>query len=94
MNQYFFRLALPVVFLLCLLAGPGWAGQFKEISAPVVKNMLEKENVVVINLMSRLEHDLHHITGSINIPINELESSDKLPQDLDTSVIFYCMGFR
>ncbi len=70
------------------------ASKYKEISAPVVKNMLEKGDAVVINLLSRLEYDLHHITGSINIPINELKTSDKLPKDKSTPIIFYCMGFR
>ena len=86
-----------IIFLstfLFFIPNSGRASQYKEISAPVVKNMLEKGDAVAINLLSHLEYDLHHITGSINIPINELQTSDQLPKDLSTPVIFYCMGFR
>lgn len=67
---------------------------YEVVSAPVVKNMLEKDNAVVIHVLSELEYELHHITGSINIPINKLATSDKLPADKTTPVIFYCMGHR
>ncbi|MEN8256250.1 MAG: rhodanese-like domain-containing protein [Thermodesulfobacteriota bacterium] len=92
-RNIFFAMTL---FAIALLLSPdkGWANPYKEISAPVVKNMLEKENVLVINVLSRVEYDLHHITGSINIPLNKLKTSDKLPADLSTSLIFHCMGFR
>ena len=78
-----------------LLAPPSArANQYKEISAPVVKNMLEHDNAVVINVLSRLEYELHHITGSINIPFDELKQSTALPKDLGTPLIFHCMGYR
>ena len=88
---------LAIIFIgIALFFAPknGWSAPYKEISAPVVKNMLEQENAVVINVLSHLEYDLHHITGSINIPLNKLETSDKLPKDLSTTLIFHCMGFR
>ena len=94
MKKTFFLLLFCACLNVSLVPCSSFAQQYKEISAPVVKNMLENENVLVINLLSRLEYDLHHINGSINIPINTLEGSPLLPADLTTPLIFYCMGFR
>ncbi len=94
MKKQCFQLIATLVFALCLVPDPGWSASYKEISAPVVKDMLERKNVLVINVMSSLEYDLHHITGSINIPLNTLETTRQLPTDLTTPFIFHCMGFR
>ncbi len=65
---------------------------FSMISAPLVKNMLETNSGIVINVLSNLEFDLQHISGSINIPITLLETSTKLPTDKNIALVFYCMG--
>lgn len=56
--------------------------------------MMEKEpRAVLINVLSSLEFDGLHITGSMNIPIVKFSSSAALlPQSLDTPIITYCMG--
>ena len=54
------------------------------ITAPEVKDMIEKDpNAVLINVLSAIEYDGLHITGSINIPITSFRNSDLLPKDLD-----------
>ena len=63
------------------------------ITAPEVKDMIEKDpNAVLINVLSAIEYDGLHITGSINIPITSFRNSDLLPKDLDHPIITYCMG--
>jgi rhodanese-related sulfurtransferase len=84
---------------VCLVAGlcgsaRGEMDGFKEISAPEVKNLIEERKAVVVNLLSHLEYETQHIPGSISIPIIDIETTDRLPKDKDTPVVFYCMGKR
>lgn len=69
-------------------------GVYREITAPVVKTMIESRNAVVVNVLSSMEHEMQHIKGSINIPIIEMETTDRLPENKATPLIFYCMGTR
>ena len=64
----------------------------QEITAPEVKEMLEKGTAVVINVLSDIEYDVQHITGSISIPVTKLKTSNKLHKDKDMPIVFYCMG--
>ncbi len=71
------------------------ADEYTGISAPMLKHMMENnDKVLVVNVLSGIEYEMHHITGSINIPINHLQSSDKFPADKNTPLVFYCMGHR
>lgn len=71
------------------------AEEYTGISAPMLKHMMENDRkVVVVNVLSGIEYEMHHITGSINIPINLLEGCDRLPADKNTPLVFYCMGHR
>jgi rhodanese-related sulfurtransferase len=73
---------------------PVTAETFKEITAPEVKDMIEEGNVVVVHVLSEIEYGIQHIPDSINIPIVKMKTTDKLPQDLETPLVFYCMGER
>jgi rhodanese-related sulfurtransferase len=64
----------------------------KIITAPEVKEKLEMNNVLLIHALTSIEYDIQHIPGSINIPLHEMENTKKLPQNKDTTLIFYCMG--
>lgn len=68
--------------------------EYSTITAPELKEMIAEENVVVINALSRIEYEIQHIKGSINIPVVEMASTDKLPADLSTPLVFYCLGTR
>jgi len=87
---------LGMVLFSAMAAGGVWAEDdgFKEISAPEVKSLIDERKAAVVNLLSRLEHEIQHIPGSINIPIVEIETTDKLPREKDAPVVFYCMGER
>ena len=67
-------------------------GQYHKITAPEVQGMMKSKDVVIINTLSRLEYELQHIPGSINIPINTLGSPGVLPENTNTPLIFYCMA--
>jgi rhodanese-related sulfurtransferase len=70
------------------------AGQLPDLTAPEVKMMVEDQGALLVHVLSRLEYDMQHIPGSINIPITEVSVSDLLPVDKNRPVIFYCMGVR
>ncbi len=100
-KNFQFRIFLLLTAFSLLLAHPAFAAEstnntdgFSIISAPMVKHMLESESCMIINVLSELEFDMQHITGSINIPISHLETTDQLPQDKNTALIVYCMGER
>lgn len=65
---------------------------YKRISAPEVKYLLEKDNVLLVNVLSKISYDMQHIPNSIHIDITEIETSDLLPVDKSTTLIFHCMG--
>lgn len=90
-------------FVICLtllvffaIGYPAWAEPkaLPNLSAPEVKGMLDGGRAVVVHTLSALEYQIQHITGSINIPIIKMETTDKLPGDKSTPLIFYCMGVR
>lgn len=66
--------------------------QIFEISAPEVKQMIDQEKPLIVNVLSPLEFKLQHIPGSINIPINTLDKSTLLPVEKDRPLVFYCMN--
>ncbi len=67
---------------------------FQEITAPEVKHKLDSGEGLLIHVLTELEYDAQHIPNSINIPVVEMETTDKLPKDKGMPVIFYCMGKR
>jgi len=84
------------IFLFGEMAGSAGAKSegYKKISAPEVKNMLDERKAVVVHVLSQIEYEIQHIPGSINIPIVAVETSDKLPKEKNTPLVFYCMGER
>ena len=84
------------IFLFGAMVSSTRAGteDYKEISAPEVKDMIDKGDAMVIHVLSRIEYEMQHIPGSINIPIIEIKNTDKLPQDKGRPIVFYCMGKR
>ncbi len=88
---------LSAVFMVCgalVDFSPAEQEGYGHLTAPEVKSMTENGKTVLVHVLTPIEFDMQHIPGSINIPIVEMETSDDLPQDLHTPLIFYCMGKR
>lgn len=91
----YFSFLTALILLSLLQPWPLRAEPYAEISAPLLNHMMkEDERLVLIHVLSEIEYDMHHIAGSVNIPIDKLLSSDKLPTDKSTPLVFYCMGHR
>ena len=84
--------------VLLVMVGGDWspvqAGeQWKTITTEELKHKLDaKEEICLVNVLPPIVHNERHIKGSINIPIGKIDSSEKLPTDKNTPVVFYCMG--
>ncbi len=87
---------LITVCAIVLISCPALAAtEYQQITAPETKLLMEKDDgTLLINVLSQLEFELHHIPDSISIPIDRLKQSSLLPKDKDTPLIFYCMGVR
>jgi rhodanese-related sulfurtransferase len=85
-----------VLFLMVGHFGLAWAESepFEKITAPEVKDMMDKGNAVLVHSLSAIEFEIQHIPGSINIPIIEMQTTTRLPEDKNKPLIFYCMGLR
>jgi rhodanese-related sulfurtransferase len=79
------------MILLCFSSAFAEKG-FTELSAPEVKQMNDKGQAILVNSLSAIEFEMQNIPGSINIPIDQMETTDKLPKDKNSPIIFYCMG--
>lgn len=90
-RQYLF---IAIAFILFFVSTNVLAqeAQYHKITAPEVQSMIKNKNVVIINSLSKLEYELQHIPGSINIPINTLRTPGVLPANKNTPLIFYCMA--
>jgi len=66
---------------------------YKVMTAPELKRKMERnEAFYLIHSLSRIEYQIQHIPNSINIPVDEMEYTDFLPQDKQETLVFYCMG--
>lgn len=83
-------------FVIVCITSPAVADVgYKRITAPEIKQLMEKDaGALLVMSLSQLEFELHHIPGSVNIPIDKMENSSLLPTDKGNPLIFYCMGIR
>ena len=78
-------LVLVLVFVPCIKAA-----DIPDISTADLKSKLDaKENMLLVNALSEIEFTLQHIPGSVNIPVGEILTTTKLPQDKQTLLVFY-----
>lgn len=67
-----------------------WAADFQVISTAELKSKLDaKEKLLLVNALSDIEFSLEHIPGSVNIPVGEIQTTDKLPADKEMLIVFY-----
>ncbi len=67
-----------------------WAADFSEISTSDLKKKLDaKEGFFLFNSEDDIEFNLEHIPGSVNIPTQEIQTTDKLPRDKETLIVVY-----
>lgn len=87
-------LTIPALALfVCLAAAPLSAKDFPEITAEKLKVKIDAgENLMLLNALSDIEFNDKHIPGSINIPLQEIMITEKLPKDRNQLIVTYCLG--
>jgi rhodanese-related sulfurtransferase len=65
---------------------------YKEINASALKSMMDAGDPLVVFPLSGIEYRDQHITGSVNIPLQDLSSG--LPKDKNKTLVFYCLGIK
>lgn len=88
-------LGLLVLAALFLPLDHSRAADFPVITAPQLKAKLDAgEKLMLLNPLSDIEFSERHIPGSINIPLHEIMTTNKLPKEKNTLIITYCLGPR
>ncbi len=57
-----------------------------------VENMKSSKDTVLIDVRDDDEYKSGHIPGSINIPVDEIDSAEKTVVDHDTPILVYCLS--
>jgi len=79
-----------ILLPLLVLAPSLRAADVPEISTVDLKSRLDAgEKLLLVNALSEIEFILEHIPGSVNIPVGEIQTTTKLPQDKQTLLVFY-----
>jgi rhodanese-related sulfurtransferase len=97
MKKTWVKVILLICLSLCLIGARTSRAKdhtYQIITAPEVKDAVDTGWAVVIHVLSEIEFNIQHIPKSINIPITQMRTTNKLPPDKNTPLIFYCMGKR
>ena len=62
-------------------------GVYQTITQTEAESKIQKENAVLIDVRTESEYEDSHIDGSVNIPLNEIET---ISYDKNTVIIVYC----
>lgn len=82
-----------ISLMVLFLASPIWAADFPDLSAKVLKAKLDSgEQMLLVNPLSDIEFNEGHIPGSVNIPLQQIKSTDRLPADKSVAIVTYCLG--
>jgi len=66
---------------------------FPIISASDLKSRMSSgEKITLLNPLSDLEFQEQHIAGSVNIPLETIETTTLLPEDKQQLIVTYCLG--
>ena len=56
------------------------------ITAPEVRSMIADKEIYFIHVLSSIEYKIQHIPGSINIPVDSVRHSDKMPANKSAKI--------
>ena len=94
MKKICLLVTIGVVFLM-FFSSPGISNEFKDSTVQELKAMIDSGNeIFILNPLSDIEFGEMHIPGSVNIPLHSISTTDKLPENKNTPVVFYCLGMK
>ena len=91
-RSYFIAVSMLVLFLVVLVS-PLSSAEIPVISTQDLKSKMDSgESIFLLNPLADLIYNEGFIPGSVNIPMNKLKTTDKLPADKGMLVVSYCLG--
>lgn len=82
--------------LLLLLTGCGISepasGEYTQISQEQAKEMMDKEEVIILDVREQDEYDGGHIKGAVLLPVGSIneDTAKKVIPEKDSIVLVYC----
>lgn len=67
---------------------------YKLVSFEEAKNMIEKEEVILIDVRSESEYNIMHLKNAINIPVSELEKKIFIYEQTKPIMVYCSTGTR
>lgn len=82
-----------LVLLILLLIGCD-SESYKQISASKAHDMIDKNDVVILDVREDYEYKTGHLKDAINIPFDELEDRfiEEVTDDKNKQIIIYCQS--
>ncbi len=62
----------------------------KKITTEQLKEKLDKNDIVLIEVLDEEQYQKSHLPGAINIPVNRIGTEAKQRFDLDQEIVVYC----
>ena len=85
-----------LVSLALLVCSSLWclaAEDIRIITTPELKKWLDAgQKPVLVYTLSQVEFYEERIPGSVCIPTEAMKASRELPRNMDTPIVFYCLG--
>lgn len=81
---------LAVCILVLTHSLPALAKNYQDIDATALKAMMDREDVLVVFPLSKIEYNDLHIRGSVNIDLERM--AEELPAEKNRKIVFYCLG--
>lgn len=66
--------------------------RLNETTNTVLREILEENNYIVVDVRTKEEFDEGHVVGAINIPYDEIDSDCEL--DINKTIMVYCKSGR
>lgn len=67
---------------------------YKLVPFDIARDMIEKNDILLLDVRSREEYDIMHIKNSVNIPVNEIESNIAMYQNTQNIMVYCSTGTR
>jgi len=93
MQKSYLTICSAVIVLFLLISPVLGSEGYKEINTIELKKWMDAEDKpILVNSLSPIEFGESYIPGSISIPMELMQVSQLIPEDLNVPVVFYCYG--
>jgi len=93
MQKSYLTICSAIIVLFLLISPVLGSEGYKEINTIELKKWMDADDKPILaNSLSPIEFGEGYIPGSTCIPVELMETSQLMPENLNTSLVFYCFG--